>query len=218
MKYLLIVSLILTFSLSRAQENDFQLWVDLEVEKELDNGFAVSINNEKRFYENVSLYGRNKTDFGLSYDINDELALSASYRLNYYYLFTDITSFKSRWVSSLHYSPRYKRWRFNVRLRISNDSETLTPGWFEQRVIHRERFRVRYNFRRSPFRVQASFETYFPISATPFELMKTRTSAGLQIQVSNNHRYELLYIMEQEYNQSNPMSLYGFMVGYRYRF
>ncbi len=199
-----------------AQEKDFQLWLDIEATAALEKGFYISLNNEQRFYENVSLFGRNKSDLTLGYNINPEFAISASYRKNYYYLFTDITSSKSRWMTTFNYSPRYKRWRFDFRVRLSNDSETFVPGWFEQRVIHRERVRIRYNFRKSPFRVQASGETYFPISYTPFELMKLRLSCGVQIKVSDNHRFEIGYLREQEFNTTNPMTAYVLQLGYRY--
>ncbi len=214
---LLLLSCIL-FLQTFSQEKDFQIWLDLEATTDIGKGFEISLNNEKRFYENVSLFGRNKSDLTLGYNINSEISISASYRKNYYYLFTDITSSKSRWVATTNYSPRYKRWRFDFRARVSNDSETFVPGWFEQRVIHRERLRARYNFRKSPFRVQVSAETYFPISHTPFELMKLRLAAGVQIKTSDNHRFEIGYLREQEYNTTNPMKAYVIQLGYRYSF
>lgn len=201
-----------------SQENDFQIWLDFEAGAEIGKGFDISVNNEQRFYENLSLFGRNKSDLTLGYNINSDFAISASYRKNIYYLFTDITSSKSRWLATFNYSPRYKRWRFDFRARVSNDSETFVPGWFEQRVIHRERFRVRYNFRRSPFRLQASGETYFPISSTPLELMKLRLAAGVQIKTSDNHRFEIGYLREQEFNTNNPMTAHVIQIGYRYSF
>ena len=198
------------------QEQDFQLWIGLEATAPIKNGFNISLENEKRFYENASIYGRNQTDLGLGYDINRTFAISASYRMNYYYPFTELVYLKSRWVSSFYYKPRYKRWRFNVRLRVSNDSETYVPGWFEQRVLHRERFRALYNFRNSPFRVHASAETYFPISYNPFELRKIRIITGVQIRAIDNHRFGIDYVYDREFNRNNALTAYIIQFSYRY--
>lgn len=213
--FLFVFALIL--NLCPAQVNDFQLWTEMEVQAYITEKLSISYENENRFYENVSLLGRNQNDIGITYDINDLFALGASYRLNYYYVFTDYTYSKTRWVVDSYYTPRYKRWRFQLRLRVSNDNEHIAPKWLEHRPIHRERFRIRYNFRRSPFRVHFATETYFPISTNnPFELSKLRSFAGVQYVVSDSHRFGFDFLIDKEYNTNNPLTAYVLQFSYRY--
>lgn len=214
-----IVSIFLCFILSNAftQEEDFQIWLELEACADLGKNFSICIENETRFYENASLWGRNQTDIGLAYDFNKLFSVAAAYRYLYYYPFSDLTYNKSRWVADLHFKPRYKRWRFSGRLRLVNDNEGLSPNLFDKRPLHRERFRAIYNFRKSPFRAGFGTETYFPVGPNFYELRKLRLFTGVQYRVSRDHRFGLDFIYDREFNTNNPLTAYIISVSYTYK-
>ncbi len=207
----------LIFISAIAQEEDFQIWVEVDAGAYLGEKFSIFVENEKRFYENAGLFGRNQTDIGFTYDINSLFSVSAAYRYLVYYPMSDLSYTKSRWVADFNYKPRYKRWRFSGRLRFVNDNEGLSPDFFEHRPLHRERLRAVYNFRKSPFRAGFGAQTYFPVSSNFYELRKLRLFTGVQYRVSRDHRFGLDFIYDREFNTNNRMTAYIIAASYSYR-
>lgn len=201
-----------------SQEKDFQIWTEFGVEAIILENLSFSIENENRFYENASLFGRNQTDFGLGYDLNKVFSVGLSYRMLFYYPFSQVVYSKSRWVLNAYYKPRYKRWRFNIRLRLSNDDESYKSQIFTNVSTHRERLQIKYNFRKSPFRAVFGTETYFPVSNNPFILKKLRSFVGIEIKISDNHRFGIDYLIDQEFNTNNALTAYIMQFNYRYSF
>ena len=214
--FIIFIIALLSNNILFSQEKDFQIWTEIEVEAGLGKKLSLCLENENRFYENASLFGRNQTDLGLGYDINKVFSVGVSYRMLFYYPFSEVVYSKSRWVLNSYYKPRYKRWRFNIRLRLSNDDESHNATIFRNISTHRERFQVKYNFRKSPFRAVFGTETYFPFSNNPFLLQKLRSYVGVEIKVSDNHKFGVDYLIDQEFNTNNALTAYIFQFNYSY--
>lgn len=212
---LLIIALLIV-SQAFCQQKDFQVWTEAEITAGLKHGFSISFENEKRFINNSSLFGRNQSDIGIDYEISNLLSVGVAYRYIFYYPFSHVTYGKSRWVADLYYKPRYKRWRFNTRLRLVNDNEQFSPNLFSLRPLHRERFKATYNVRKSPLRFSGAVETYFPLSQNLFELRKLRLTTEIQYRLSKTHRFGLGFTFDKEFNQRNAMNAFIIQTSYTF--
>jgi hypothetical protein len=213
--FIILLTILCLNSKTFSQEKDFQIWTEFEAEAGLGKNFSFCLENETRFYENASIFGRNKTDLGFGYDINKVFSVGASYRMLYYYPLTEFVYSKNKWVINGYFKPRYKRWRFNLRFRLSNDDETHS-SLLTNISNHRERFQVKYNFRKSPFRAVFGTETYFPFSHNPFMIEKLRTYAGIEIKLSDNHKFGIDYLIDKDFNTNNALTAYILQFNYSY--
>jgi hypothetical protein len=216
MKNNIIISLLMCLLVSaQAQEKDMQTWLTLELSVPVLNKFEFALENEIRFYNNTSLLGRNQYEFELYYLHDKHWSFGLGYRARTEYPFSEYSDFRHRWLTDVIWKTRVKkRWRINTRLRLQNDQEVFL-GEEPAGMVHREKIRLAYRIRRSPFLVYTAMETYFPLeSSRLFELRKFRLTAGTRIQVSTKSRVTVDLIFDKEYNRLNPLTAYVLQLGY----
>jgi len=216
MKNSIIIFIFMCFLMTaKAQEKDMQTWLTLELCVPVLEKFEFAVENEMRFYNNTSLFGRNQYEFELFYLHNRNWNFGLGYRASTDYPFSQYSEFNHRWLADVIWKTRVKRrWRINTRLRLQNDQEVFL-GEQPAGMVHREKIRLAYKIRKSPFLVYTAMETYFPVeSSRLFELRKFRLTAGTRIQVSTKSRVTVDLILDKEYNRRNPLTAYVLQLGY----
>lgn len=198
-----------------AQEKDMQTWITFDVTAPLNKKLEVNIENEMRFVNNTSLFGRNQTEFLFTYTFNKKISAGIGYRVAINYPFSEYTFYTHRWFSDFIWKTRIKRFRLNTRFRLQNDQEVF---WIEEpgSIVHRERLRLGYKIRKTPYLIYGGVETYFRITHTPFELRKIRLNVGTRIDISKNSRISVDLLHDKEYNRRRPATNYILQLGYSY--
>ena len=200
-----------------AQEKDMQTWITLEIKAPVMSKFEFSLENELRFVNNTSLFGRNQTELELFYNQNSNLSFGLGYRLAFDYPFSDYSEHSHRWLADILWKTRIQRLRINTRFRLQNDQEFFQNEG-SGNLIHREKIRLAYKIRNTPFLIYTGVETYFRISNTPFELRKVRLSAGTRMDISDNSQISVDLIRDREYNRTNPLTAFILQLGYSFEF
>jgi len=198
------------------QEKDMQTWLTLGIKIPVHNKIHFEFENESRFVNNTTLFGRNQAEFELFYTQNQQWSYGLGYRLKTRYPFSDYSSTEHRWLADVMWKTRVNRLRINTRLRLLNDQESFVGEPLSE-MVHREKIRLAYKIRKTPFLVYCAAETYFPLQASQlFTLQKLRLTAGSRYQINNTSRVTFDFIYDREFNQSINTTAFVIQVGYSF--
>jgi hypothetical protein len=198
------------------QEKDMQTWFTLGISIPVHNKIHFEFENESRFINKTSLFGRNQAEFAFVYTQNQQWSYGLGYRLKTQYPFSDYSTTDHRWLADIMWKTRTKRLRINTRLRLLNDQESFIGEPLDE-MVHREKIRVAYKIRKTPFLVYCAAETYFPLQASKlFTLQKLRFTAGSRYQINNTSRVTFDFIYDREFNRSINSAAFVFQFGYSF--
>lgn len=199
---------------SFGQERDMQTWLTAEIKIPVFDKIEFGFENEMRFINNTSLFGRNQAEFELYYVPESNWSFGLGYRLKTVFPFSEYTQYEHRWLVDALWKTRVNRIRINTRIRLQNDQESFLSEPVSG-LVHREKIRIAYKIRKTPFLLYAGVESYFRINNNnPFELRKIRSFAGTRIDISTQSRISLDLILDKEYNRKRPISSYILQIGY----
>jgi hypothetical protein len=197
-----------------AQNHDYQTWITTDMKYGFSNSWQASIENEVRLYNNSSLYGINQTEFELFYLTPNKWSFGLGYRTRVQHPFSHYQNTTHRFLLDAVWKTRIKRFRLNLRLRVINDQESLNESILGS-VFHREKVRLAYKFRKSPFLIYSGAETFTPFSfQQPCSLRKVRYYVGSRMQLNRISRISLDVIYDTEHNRNNPQHALILQVGY----
>jgi hypothetical protein len=205
MKFSAFVFLLFISSFLFSQEKDFQSWYTFEFAYDASEKLRLSIEEELRFRENSAIFDRNQLDIGGSYHITG--AFSGGL---FYHMVTDHSGNGNyetfhRFYADGEYEYKPRRFEITARLRLSTDAEEsggLSDIFSEG--IHREKFTVRYNIRKTSFTPYVAGELYFPLRTYEHYLQKYRLFAGFTYRLADAHRIGLSFMRQHRLTTSVP--------------
>jgi hypothetical protein len=200
-------------NIAQSQNRDMQTWLTAEIKFPLNTFLYFGIENEIRFVENTSIFGRNQTELELYYLPETNWSFGLGYRFKTDFPFSEYSVRGHRWLADVMWKTRVERIRINTRFRIQNDQEAFL-GEAVSGIMHREKIRFAYKIRKTPFLIYAGAETYFRIQdTTPFDLRKLRIFAGTRIDISKQTCVTVDLIRDKEYNRINPETVFIIQLG-----
>jgi hypothetical protein len=201
-----------------AQQKDMQTWITGELIFPLFPKVEIGIENEMRFINNTSLFGRNQTEITVKYLADNSWNFGIGYRLKSGYPFSEYSFTEHRWFADIIWKTRFNRFRLNTRFRLQNDQDAFLFEPFEG-VVHREKVRLAYKKRKSPFMFYTGAETYFRIAYTnPFEFRELKLFVGCRMSINKQTRISVDLIKDREFNRRNPLTVYILQFGFSYSF
>jgi len=201
------------------QQQDFQSWWELDLNKQLGDRFALSGELEQRFRNNSLQYDRTLATITGDYLVNSFLELSGGVRgvavsdrerrlYPKYRLHIDITG--SHAFSGLDLSLRGRvQYGFEDPLQI---------GFVRvNTLVNRNRLKVAYRIFGTKVGLFGSVESWHLLNDVPSRLTyKMRYSGGVQVDLSFVSRITLRYILEDEFNVKDPLQSHILLIGYRH--
>jgi len=219
--YLLILLLLVSTVKSVGQQKDFQSWYELELNKDLKSGIDLSLEAEQRFENNSMQYDRSVLTLTADYDLldflNAELGVRGLVRMDRerrltprYRLHADATLEQS--LAEFDFSLR-------SRLQYGFDELGLARDAVYSKLVNRNKLQVQYDIFGTRFAVTAYVESYHRLNSTAIRsFYRMRYSAGIQYTLGFRSALNLKYILEDEFNVTDPLQAHILVAGFSYDF
>lgn len=241
---LLLLAALVMASPSRAQGDDFGLWVSAGAEKKIDKKWSVGLEGEFRTRDNVSSVDRWSVGLDGEYKVADWLKASAGYTLLYDNV--EKTTYNSD-GSENNYYPSYwrlrhrfnvsltgkvkigdvgislrERWQYTYRPELTTERYDYDNSQWEDKTIKgkgknvlRSKLKVEYNIPKVKVTPYADMEFF-----NAWSLEKTRYTVGADCKLKKMHTVGLFY-RYQDVNgddEDNDGNSHILGVEYKYKF
>jgi hypothetical protein len=205
----------------RAQVSDFQSWWELEVEKKITGKLDLNGELEQRFKNNSLQYSRSLLTLGASYDLADFLRLSGGVRT--VFLMDREQGLETRYRVHMDVRGSYDLRGYDLSLRVRAQygfDDVLSFRYFQlNSLVNRNRLKVTRHIFGSRFDWFGSVESWHGKNGESRWLTyAVRYSAGARYSPNFRSRFSLRYILEDEFNVTDPMLLHVLVLGYSYGF
>ena len=201
------------------QRKDFQSWYEVELDRGFKNGLGLSAEIEQRFRNNSSRYDRSLVTIAAEYDFGDYLSAAAGARM---LMASD---------REMNIQPRYRfhadgtgRYAlseldlsFRVRLQYGFEDFMYLTDFQQDNLMGRFRIKAAYHLFGTRIDVFTLAESWGLFSSADGRFFKQlRYSAGASYSLSFRSELGLRYILEDEFNQVNPLRSHILVLGFAY--
>ena len=198
------ILLLFFFSFSGfAQENDFQTWYSVSLNKKIIKKTNLSVKTGLRFRENSSLYAKQFTDFKIKRKYNKRISYALGYRyINKWDIALNISD-QNRFYADVNYKNKFsKRFSYAVRNRWQNQGDL-----FGYKMTFRQKFALDYNIKKTKLRPSISTEYFLTLEGG---INKLRSTIALGYPLAKKLDFELAFRIQQEFYVNNPQTLFIF--------
>lgn len=218
--FILWAMLMLPALRSVAQVNDAGLWLNISIDKKLNNKFTLSLKQSFRLNENMAELGTALSDLGLEYKISKGFSVSGNYRFSQRRQLDDTYSSRHRYYTDLNY--RIKAQPFVVRFRGRYQSQYNDLFSGEQNRAASNYLRGRLSVQYKPaarYLPYISSEWFYPVNDPELrQVDRIRCIAGVEYEWSKKSSFDLFYMYQSERNQKNPLHEFIIGLGYQFKF
>ncbi len=192
-----------------AQENDFEFWTGIQVEKELFKDFSISFEEELRLNENATSISSIFTQLGVSYKIHKYLNVGVAYRFvsvqNRYEYFDT----KNRYQVDLGTRKKInKKITLKARTRIQQSFTNALNNEFKEPETSKWAWRNKATFDYRPkkdYTFATSIETYNRLNDSEGNyFQKLRITQALDYRINKKMDLTIFYRFEREFNANLP--------------
>ncbi|MBP5713579.1 MAG: DUF2490 domain-containing protein [Prevotella sp.] len=235
---LVLTALLLTSVGMRAEDDDFGIWTELNVEKKLTNRLDLDLFGENRSRNSHETVDRWSVGLGASYKVTNWLKASADYT----YLYdhnekwndkqTKVANFwgtRHRFNVALTGSVDFgnlsvslrERWQYTYRPQKTVERTKVSNGKVEEKTyngkgknVWRNRLQLKYKVS-SLWRPYINGETFVAGSG----MEKLRLAAGTEIRVSKKHSFDVKYLFQKVYDEDDDEGNRHILgIGYTFKF
>ena len=198
------IFLLLFCSLSAfAQENDFQTWYGLTVNKKIVKKTTVTLKSGLRLRENSSLYSKQFFDVKLKRKYNKHISYSVGYRYATNWDKKLQISNKHRIYADVNYKNKFsKRVGYSVRNRWQTQGDE-----FAYKMTLRQKFTLDYNIRKTKLAPSIATEYFLNLEDG---INKLRSTVTLGYPLNKKLDFDLAYRIQNEFYVNNPETLFIF--------
>ncbi len=219
--FLGVLSLLVSNSFSQEYEDDAQLWLNLNLEKKLNDNFDVHFSHSSRISNNISEYRLGYGDIGVSYARNKNIKVmldyvlrqrrnpDGSYSTRHRAYFAVILK---KEISQFTFSYRY---RFQGELRdVLTSEDGMIPRYYD-----RHKLSIKYELNKR-YSVYVSEELYYPwYQAKNKGFDRSRSAIGLICKLSKRKSIEGNFTYRHElnaFNRTNRDFIYSLTYSYEF--
>tara|TARA_B100000767_G_scaffold6791_1_gene6688 strand:+ start:27 stop:668 length:642 start_codon:yes stop_codon:yes gene_type:complete len=184
-----------------SQENDFQTWYSVSLNKKIIKQTNLTLKTGLRLRENSSLYAKQFTDIKIKHKYNKHISYALGYRyINKWDIALSISD-QNRFYADLNYKNKLtKRFSYAVRNRWQNQGDL-----FEYKMTLRQKLSLYYNIKKTKLNSGISTEYSLTLENA---INKLRSTISLEYPLSKNLDFELAYRIQQEFYVNNPKTLF----------
>lgn len=216
-KKIILLACIMTWTSQNllAQQKDFGLWSDLNLVYKINKKCDFSLVEELRFNENITELQSQILEPSFSYKIIKNTTLGVAYRWSFKRRLEDTYSERHRYIILVKYKQDIaKKWSSTLRLQYQNQYSDIGRSEDWQKGSHMLRCKLQpsyqYNKKNS---ISISAELLYNITDQR-PLSAVRYALGWDYAIKKNQKISVGYMMEQEYNTSNPYLSSIINIGY----
>jgi hypothetical protein len=198
------IFLLLFCSLSAfTQENDFQTWYSVSLNKKIIKKTTLTVKTGLRLRENSSLYAKQFTDVKIKRKYSKRISYAVGYRyINKWNIALNISNQK-RFYADVNYKNKFsKRFYYTVRNRWQTQGDL-----FGYKMTLRQKFGLDYNIKKTKLTPSISTEYFLNLEDG---INKLRSTIALGYPLAKKLDFELTYRIQQEFYVNNPQTLFIF--------
>ncbi len=198
------IFLLLFFSLSAfSQENDFQTWYSISLNKKIIKKTDLTVKTALRLRENSSLYAKQFTDVKIKRKYNKRISYAVGYRyINNWNIAMDISN-QNRFYADINYKNKLsKRFAYAVRNRWQTQGSL-----YSYKMTLRQKFALDYNIRKTKLAPSVATEYFLTLEDG---INKLRSTIALGYPLAKKLDFELAYRIQHEFYVNNPETLFIF--------
>src|SRR5688572_13764094 len=208
-----------TFTYSQNYD-DAGLWTTINLEKNLKNNFSVFLTEEFRLKENFSMVNLFYTDAGVGFRPYRFLKLALAYRFVQKNQIDETFSFRHRIIFDVTLRRKFGNTALSYRHRLQSEVRDVQssekggiPEWHS-----RSKVEAKYDLQKkyTPFAsVEFRYQFRSPYSVEADQAWHNyRTAFGFEYELNKKNIFGLYYLIQHEWNISNPDNLY--IIGIEY--
>ena len=198
------ILLLFFFSFSGfAQENDFQTWYSVSLNKKIIKKTNFSVKTGLRLRENSSLYTKQFADVKIKRKYNKRISYAVGYRyINKWDIAFNISD-QNRFYADVIYKNKFsKRFSYAVRNRWQYQGD-----FFGYKMTLRQKFALDYNIKKIKLTPSISTEYFLTLEDG---INKLRSTIALGYPLAKKLDFELAFRIQQEFYVNNPQTLFIF--------
>ena len=198
------IFLLLFCSLSAlAQENDFQTWYSVSLNKKIIKKTNLTVKTGLRLRENSSLHAKQFTDVKIKRKYSKRISYAVGYRyINKWNIVLDIAN-QNRFYADVNYKHKFsKRFSYSVRNRWQTQGDL-----YVYKMTLRQKFAIGYNIRKTKLSPSIATEYFLTLEDG---VNKLRSTIALGYPLAKKLDFELAYRIQHEFYVNNPETLFIF--------
>lgn len=198
-----------------AQQKDFGIWTQVTLSYELNKKCNLGLSEELRIMENVSEIQTQNFEPFFTYKIIKNTTLGIAYRWSSKRRVDDSYFQRHRYITYLKYKLDFsKKWNSSIRLQFQNQYSDIgrSADWRQGAPMLRCKLQPSFQYnKKNSFSV--STELIYALQE-PRPLSAVRYALSWDHEIKKNQKISLGYMLEQEYNKSNPYLSSVINIGY----
>ncbi len=180
--------------------NDAQLWLNLYLEKKISKKFALHLNQQDRWTQNVSQFELAYADIGITYKVTKNVKVLGDYVMALKKKDNGIYSKRHQYYVALVVKKDFLKWRFMYRnmLQLQNfDPYTRNDGYI-QYIYDRHKVSIKY-FATKRFEFYVAEELYLPLNNPQLKTFeRSRSFTGMFYNISKYQQLEFYFAFQAE--------------------
>jgi len=186
-----------------SQENDFQSWSTISVNKKVVKKTTLTVKSGLRLRENSTLYSKQFFDTRVKRKFNKNISYALGYRYATNWDKKLKLSNKHRFYGDINYKNKFiKRLSYSIRNRWQTQGDM-----YGYKMTLRQKFSVSYNIRKTKLTPNIATEYFLNLEDG---INKFRSTITVSYPITKNLDFDLAYRIQQEFYVNNPETLFIF--------
>ena len=201
MKRILVSIFIFSSFFLFSQENDFQTWNSLSINKKLSKKSDLIYKFGLRFRENSSILSKQFYEVKYKYSIIKRVAFSTGFRYSDNWDKKRIINRSNRFFLDVLYKDKlYKRLSFSLRNRLQSQG-----FYYDYNLLFRQKFSLNYNIRKTKFDPIISTEYFYNLDEG---INKLRSGISFTNKITKNLDFDFGYKIQNEFGLTKANTFY----------
>ena len=201
MKRILVSIFIFSSFFLFSQENDFQTWNSLSINKKLSKKSDLIYKFGLRFRENSSILSKQFYEVKYKYSIIKRVAFSTGFRYSDNWDKKRIINRSNRFFLDVLYKDKLnKRLSFSLRNRLQSQG-----FYYDYNLIFRQKFSLNYNIRKTKFDPSISTEYFYNLDEG---INKLRSGISFTNKITKNLDFDFGYKIQNEFGLTKANTFY----------
>lgn len=201
MKRILVSIFIFSSFFLFSQENDFQTWNSLSINKKLSKKSDLIYKFGLRFRENSSILSKQFYEVKYKYSIIKRVAFSTGFRYSDNWDKKRIINRSNRFFLDVLYKDKlYKRLSFSLRNRLQSQG-----FYYDYNLLFRQKFSLNYNIRKTKFDPSISTEYFYNLDEG---INKLRSGISFTNKITKNLDFDFGYKIQNEFGLTKANTFY----------
>ncbi|MFH0761540.1 MAG: DUF2490 domain-containing protein [Bacteroidota bacterium] len=199
------------------QYQDLQLWSSVWIRADITPKLRVGLEEEARFFENISLLDKLNSDLTVDYEIFDRIRIGLLYRLITNREKEGDYTLKQRFGVSLGAEKLKGPWKLGaiVKFQTTYDEFYHSDDWYLPKNYFRVEGEISRLLNRNRTEPYATLEWwYFMPQGQQAFFDQYRLTLGVKHKLAKDHRINVYYRIQQEIRVKDPLFAHILGIGY----